>query len=721
VVPAGDAALTTYDLAGETLTTEDDPRVNAGPLPALQTSYGYDGAGNQVTRQDPDGRSTSTLYDGDNRVAQSVAVTGTSTVATTLGYDPNGNTVAQTVQTTDSAHPGQTQVSTYGASYDAADQQISETADGLTTVYGYDATGQRRTQSLPTGGSVTRVTDAGGRVTEIDEAAPGAGPYSSVYRNFDAATGQARSFQLGDGVTGLRTFDGANRPTGIAYYNVYGPSPNTALSYDTAGRVNSTTTLSGTDTLGYDGANRLVSESGPQLLVRSRAAHWSYDGNGNILSATDDTGATDVYTYSASIPNELAAMGATGDPVTKTTAYSYDGSGNVTGIANTAPANDKNALVQHLSYDSQGRINQVTYLDHSNGNTTTTIGIAYNAQGQRAEYAISPQGQPTLDMRFAYRDGQLAQQQVISNTATGPVTLYTNLYLYGPNGEPLELIHTQPGQPTGRYWYETDSQGSVVALTDSRGNVVDHYTYDSWGESTSDDRTNERVPQQLRYKAQYYDEKLTWYWLDGRYYDPETERYLQPAGDPNFVYANDSPANPGAACKIEVRFKPAVDFTIPGTDARVVKYHAYIITQGAQTRYYRGGPQNHTLSDSSGNSSDNSGKGAVPLGFVRTAHGLYRVGTQDYSTEPRPFFTVHDPQNRTCDCLDTMFVQTLTAIDRENTTYTLITANSNSVVYTVLSHANLNPPDQTPSTAPSPGWQISLPPYPNFLYYLLNG
>ncbi len=237
-------------------------------------------------------------------MTQSVAVTGTSTVVTTLNYDPNGNTVATTVQTMDSAHPGQTQVSTYGANYDAADQQISETADGLTTVYGYDATGQRRSESLPTGGSVTRVTDAGGRVTEIDEAAPGAGPYSSVYNSYDNATGQARSFQLGDGVAGLRSFDGANRPTSVSYYNVYGPSPNTALTYDTVGRVNSTTTLSGTDSLGYDGANRLVSESGPQLLVKG-GARWTYDGNGNILTATDDTGATDLYTYSASIPNKL--------------------------------------------------------------------------------------------------------------------------------------------------------------------------------------------------------------------------------------------------------------------------------------------------------------------------------------------------------------------------------------------------------------------------------
>ncbi len=726
VAPAGDAALTTYDLAGETLTTEDDPRVDAGPLPALQTSYGYDGAGNQATRQDPDGRTTSTVYDGDNRVTQSVAVTGTSTVATTLGYDPDGNTVAETTQTTDSAHPGQPQVSTYSATYDAADRVATETDNGLTTVYGYDAQGQQRVATVQDGQTaIATALDAEGRVTSIVEG----DPYTS---NFSYnANDQLQTVSLPGGVQQSMQYDPNSQLVGVTAQGPTTGGTFTSLTsqyqytYDAASRVNSTTTLSGTDALAYDGPGRLTSETeqagSTQVIAHGGAYGWTYDGNGNLQTAIDDTGATDVYTYSTTIRDELTLMGATGNPVTETNAYSYDGRGDVTSIANTAPSSDKNALVQHLSYDSQGRVTQVTYLDHSNGNTTTTITIAYNADGQRSDYTYTPQGQPPLDTQFQYRDGQLAEQRVVSDTATGPVVIYTNTYLYGPTGEPLELLHAQPGQTVARYWYILDGQGSVVALTDANGSVVDRYAYDSWGESTSDDRTNEHVPQQLRYKAQYYDEKLTWYWLGGRYYDPETERFLQPEGDPSFVYANDSPANPGAACKIEVRFKPAVDFTIPVAHARVVKYHAYIITQGAVTRYYRGGPQNHTLSDSSGNSSDNSGKGAVPLGFVRTAHGLYRVGTQDYSTEPRPFFTVHDPQNRTCDCLDTMFVQTLTAIDRANTVYTLFTANSNSVVYTVLSHANLNPPDQTPSTAPSPGWQISLPPYPNFLYYLLNG
>ncbi len=44
-------------------------------------------------------------------------------------------------------------MSTSGATYDAGDRQTSETQDGLATAYGYDAAGQRRTESLPTEGA----------------------------------------------------------------------------------------------------------------------------------------------------------------------------------------------------------------------------------------------------------------------------------------------------------------------------------------------------------------------------------------------------------------------------------------------------------------------------------------------------------------------------------------------------------------------------------------
>jgi len=150
-------------------------------------------------------------------------------------------------------------------------------------------------------------------------------------------------------------------------------------------------------------------------------------------------------------------------------------------------------------------------------------------------------GQPTLDQQFTYRDGLLGQVRLTSGT-----TVYTDTYLYTNAGAPYELLRTTPNGTTNRYWYEVDGRGNVVALTDSTGKVVDRYAYDSWGELTSNDATDETVPQQLRYAGYWYDEKLSWYWLSVRYYDPEIERFLQP--DPSeqdgvrtYAYVGDDP------------------------------------------------------------------------------------------------------------------------------------------------------------------------------------
>ncbi len=100
----------------------------------------------------------------------------------------------------------------------------------------------------------------------------------------------------------------------------------------------------------------------------------------------------------------------------------------------------------------------------------------------------------------------------------------------------------------------------MVALTSITGTVVDRYAYDAWGEPTGDDRTNETVPQQLRYRGYYDDEALTYYWVGVRYYDPEAMRWLQP--DPSeqdgvrtYAYVANDPVDaydPSGLCLIEL-------------------------------------------------------------------------------------------------------------------------------------------------------------------------
>jgi len=320
-----------------------------------------------------------------------------------------------------------------------------------------------------------------------------------------------------------------------------------AYGYNPLNWTTSTTTLSGTDTLTHDAQGRLTSESGPQVVATGGTYKWTYDNNGNILSQIGDNGFPVTYTYTQAItPNQLQTMVmGDGQP---TAYYGYDNRGDTTAITNSLGAVNpvpKNALNTYISYDSQARPVQITFLDRvapSTVTVTATVTLAYNPAGQRSEYTLAEPGQPTLDEQFTYRDSMLGQARVTK----GGTLLYTDTYLYTDAGAPYELLRTTSNGTTNRYWYELDGRGNVVALTDITGKVVDRYAYDSWGELTSNDSTDETVPQQLRYAGYWYDEKLSWYWLSVRYYDPEIERFLAP--DPSeqdgvrtYAYAGDDP------------------------------------------------------------------------------------------------------------------------------------------------------------------------------------
>ncbi len=560
--PTGDVTVNAYDLADEPSATLLAAAPGQPTTPLSYESYGYDAAGNQATLTDADGRTTTTTYDGDNRVLQSVATStddrGTTTITSVPQYDPDGN---QTGTTTTTQQPaGTTETHTTGSTYDTNDTLVASGDDGLSTAYGHDPSGDARVETIMSGSALATLGyDAQHRLTSVGESAGGAPPQTATFGytpndllQSEALPGNVQ-VSLGYDPNSALTNLGANGPntgatgvTGTTLHSHYG------YTYNAAGYMTSMATLSGTDTLAHDASGRLIDEQGPGVVATGHHNQWTYDTNGNLLTATDDTGATNLYTYTVGAGrdpktiNEIQQMGTTGQAANSVVSYGYDSSGDVTSIANgidpTNPAL-KGAVNQSVRYDAVGRPVRVTTYDH---NIPTTISLSYDAGGERSDYRIQ-QASTGLnqDYQFGYRGaGELAQVTVL----TGGVPLYTDSYLYGPTGEPLELLRQRPGGSLSRYWYVLDGQGSVVALTDANGTVVDRYAYDQWGELTSNDATDERVAQQLRYRGYWYDEKLSWYWLGLRYYDPETARMLQPDpldldGTHTYAYAGDDPTD----------------------------------------------------------------------------------------------------------------------------------------------------------------------------------
>jgi RHS repeat-associated protein len=81
-------------------------------------------------------------------------------------------------------------------------------------------------------------------------------------------------------------------------------------------------------------------------------------------------------------------------------------------------------------------------------------------------------------------------------------------------------------------YYITDALGSVLALTDSSGNVTDKYEYGPFGELMSSTGTSYNP---YRFTGQQWDEDSGLYYLRARYYEPSTGRFTQ--RDPIFIIA----------------------------------------------------------------------------------------------------------------------------------------------------------------------------------------
>ena len=89
------------------------------------------------------------------------------------------------------------------------------------------------------------------------------------------------------------------------------------------------------------------------------------------------------------------------------------------------------------------------------------------------------------------------------------------------------------------YYYITNLQGDVIAITDSSGTVKASYEYDAWGKLVSDEPTDNSIGDinPLRYRGYYYDSETGLYYLQSRYYDPEVCRFIN-ADEANNLAAN---------------------------------------------------------------------------------------------------------------------------------------------------------------------------------------
>jgi len=167
--PNGNLVVSGYDLADRFAGNTIYPAGSTTPLAGQNLTL--DGANNLVEELDFTERDHARTFDGANRLLTRAdcwaACPSANAVSTALSYDGNGNVVALTRQ------DGAGATAHSALTYNAADWLTaqSDLLDGSDqTLYGYDAAGRLRTQSLlGRTGVVTATLDAAGRATRIDE------------------------------------------------------------------------------------------------------------------------------------------------------------------------------------------------------------------------------------------------------------------------------------------------------------------------------------------------------------------------------------------------------------------------------------------------------------------------------------------------------------------------------------------------------------------------
>jgi len=238
--------------------------------------------------------------------------------------------------------------------------------DGRALSYGYDAHGDRTSLTAKVGStSLTTTTayDADDRPSTVTD--PLGRAYGVTYDGDDAPT----LLQYPNGTETTYTYDARHRVTDIAAVQTATSTPVATFAYtlDSEGERTQVVETDGTiRQYGYDSVARLTSESVTGSLTYAKA--FTYDSVGNRLTQTTTGAGAGSVSYVYDSRDRLTTEGST--------AYSYDGNGNLTAKAGEAT----------YGWDFENRLTSVPLA------VGTNVTHQYDPDGNRVQTVVTPSG-----------------------------------------------------------------------------------------------------------------------------------------------------------------------------------------------------------------------------------------------------------------------------------------------------------------------------------------
>jgi len=469
-------------------------------------SWNFDSLGRTRARSDPDAGNWSYQYDDAGRLTQQ---TDGKLQVTTFSYD------SLVGRPTGKASPLGTTTMTYGeahAGFFNLGRITTVTSPGTTLELDYDQLG-RTVKTTRTIGSVNYVFqksyDPSGSMVSIS--------YPDTDQVGPLAYDQAGRLRVLPGILTDVQYDAAGRPTQRTNANgtettygysasrgfleslyTAGPSVVQNLTYtlDPAGLVTQVTSPVTNEgwSYQYDDLYRLTQST--SLSTPGNTQGWTYDEIGRI-TFNSRVGA---YTYpGVGQPRPHAPATVNG------ASYTYDPNGNLASGGGRTP-----------TWDAENRIAQIGVTQFS-----------YDAFGERIKKTASG-----LTSTYPLGDDY--------EITKGVVTKYISI---DGLGVVAKRVGAMPAPAT--FWLHSDRQGSIQAITDAAGAIVQRRTYRPYGDKIADATAH---VESRGWIDQRQDETGITY-LHARYYDPQLGTFLSPdpigpAGGLNsYGYGVGNPAN----------------------------------------------------------------------------------------------------------------------------------------------------------------------------------
>lgn len=542
---SGSTIRYTYDILGKTTSVTDgeDNVVN----------YTYDSNGNLATINS-NGSSNTYLYSGANNIS---AITHNG-FNYTFNYDVFQNLVSTYIgnvviaSNTYSANNGNLTKTTYANgdyiqyTYDKYDNITKVTGEtGIIAEFVYNKKGLiAKAIDYSSGRTTYYYYDFSGNLT--GEYRQGADGDLSYYLSYNSDGNQVEKTVI-DGQT--KTVTAGTNSDGNSFVSSDGITVETET--DNFGRTTQVKTSQGegnsvyfTD---YEYANGLSSNSTTNLVSKLTQKYggnelvnyeYTYDGNNNISSVNENGDIVIEYSY-----DELNQLYLENDKINRIyTYYNYDNAGNIVQILKqnynsngvpTTTISEKNYTYDDLNWKDK--------LTSYNG-TNITYDEMGNPLNYRNEITMTWQNGrqlaslQTSDNSVSYKydsNGMRTQKTDNSGTTYYYYDSYKNLIGLTKNNNTLLFYYDSNGNIVSfkygniMYYYVKNLQGDVVKIINQSGTEIATYVYDTWGNIRSAiGDTNLKELNPFRYRSYIYDTETGLYYLQSRYYDPITGRFL---------------------------------------------------------------------------------------------------------------------------------------------------------------------------------------------------